>query len=65
MTTKDLIKERVNKMPEKQAQIVVRFLFWLEGEELSKTELKKVEQGKAEIDRGEWIDWRKIAGSSI
>ena len=59
MTAKDLIKERVNEMPEKQAQIVARFMFWLEGETLSKTELKKVERGKAEIDRGEWVDWRE------
>jgi len=65
MTTKEIIKEKVEAMPEKQAIIIAQFLLWLEGEKLTKAELKKVERGKAEIDRGEYIEWRDVAKSKV
>lgn len=65
MTTKNFIKKRIEKLPEKKARIVAEFVLWLEGEKLSKAELKKVKLGKAEIDRGEYFDWRKIGQGEI
>lgn len=65
MTTKEMIKEKVEAMLEKQAKIIAQFLLWLEGEKLTRTELKRVELGKAEIDRGEYIEWRDVAKSKV
>jgi len=60
MTAKNFIKKRIEKLPEKKARLVAEFLLWLEGEKLTRAELKKVKLGKAEIDRGEYLDWRRI-----
>ncbi len=65
MTTKEIIKEKVEAMPEKQAKIIAQFLLWLEGEKLTKAELKKVEQGKTEIARGEYFEWRDVAKAKV
>ena len=65
MTAKNFIKKRIEKLPEKKARLVAEFLLWLEGEKLTRAELKKVKLGKAEIDRGEYFDWRKIGRAKI
>jgi len=60
MTTKNLVQEKIKKLPEKDIRIVAQFLYWLEGERLTKSELEAVKRGKAEIDCGEFVEWRNV-----
>lgn len=65
MTTKEFISQKVTRLPENKARIVAQFLLWLEGEKLTKKELAQVEIGKAEIDHGEYVEWRQPERAKI
>lgn len=65
--SKEMLKEMASKLSEEDAAEVLRFARWLrgeEGEELTRSEIKAVERGKAQIKAGQAYRWREVQRST-
>ena len=53
----DELERIIHRLPPASLKLLLKYAKELEDEELTPDEIADIEAGKAEIARGEWVDW--------
>ncbi|MGI6488344.1 MAG: hypothetical protein ACOX2B_08540 [Syntrophothermaceae bacterium] len=54
------IEEIIKRLPAEKLEILLEIARDIENEVLSPQDIADIESGKAEIERGEWVEWDEL-----
>jgi hypothetical protein len=54
------LEKIIHRLPAKQLKLLLSYARELEDDELTSANIADIEAGKAEIARGEWVDWDEL-----
>lgn len=54
------IEEIIRRLPVEKLEILLQLAKDIEQEEFSPEDIADIEAGKAEIERGEWVEWDEL-----